>query len=260
MTGGIVVRKCETPQEFHACVDLQREVWKEDPLEIEPATMFVVAANTGDQVLGAFDGPKLVAYVLAVVGLHHVTPYIHSHHAAVHADYRDRGIGRALKLFQREEALSRGIRLIEWTFDPLELRNAHFNLNRLGAICRQYRPNLYGITSSPLHRGIPTDRLIAQWWLDSHRVLAAARGEKLAPAGDAASAVEVPLALRRGEPVDSQRAVAAQAAAREAFNKWFDHGYAVVAVRQTEQSGAYILVPWNDAEQTPTEMKSRRDR
>jgi predicted GNAT superfamily acetyltransferase len=246
--GGIVIRKCETSQEFHACVALQREVWEEDPLEIEPATMFVVAANTGGQVLGAFDGPKLIAYILAVAGLHGVTPYIHSHHAAVHADYRDRGVGRALKFFQREEALSRGIRLIEWTFDPLELRNAHFNLNRLGAICRQYRANLYGVTSSPLHRGIPTDRLVAEWWLDSPRVLAAVHGEKLALPGDTAPPVEIPIAFHRGDPIDSDRALNAQARLREAFTKWLDLGYAAVAVRQTDQSGAYILVPWNDEE------------
>jgi predicted GNAT superfamily acetyltransferase len=246
--GGIVIRKCETSQEFHACVALQREVWEEDPLEIEPATMFVVAANTGGQVLGAFDGPNLIAYILAVAGLHGVTPYIHSHHAAVHAGYRDRGIGRALKLFQREEALSRGIRLIEWTFDPLELRNAHFNLNRLGAICRQYRANLYGVTSSPLHRGIPTDRLVAEWWLDSPRVLSAVRGEKLALPGDTAPPVEIPFAFHRGGPLDSIRALNAQASLREAFTKWLDLGYAAVAVRQADQSGAYILVPWNNEE------------
>jgi predicted GNAT superfamily acetyltransferase len=246
--GGIVIRKCETSQEFHACIALQREVWEEDPLEIEPATMFVVAANTGGQVLGAFDGAKLSAYILAVAGLHGLTPYIHSHHAAVHPDYRDRGVGRALKLFQREEALSRGIRLIEWTFDPLELRNAHFNLNRLGAICRQYRPNLYGVTSSPLHRGIPTDRLVAEWWLDSPRVLSAVRGEKLALPGDTAPPVEIPFAFHRGDPIDSDRALNAQASLREAFTKWLGLGYAAVAVRHTDQSGAYILVPWNDEE------------
>src|SRR5215469_15153445 len=98
------VRKCRTLAEFRACVELQREVWGETDLEIEPPTMFVVAANTGGQVLGVFDGGKLVAYTLAVAGLHHKTPYLHSHHTAVQADYRDRRVGRMLKLFQREEA------------------------------------------------------------------------------------------------------------------------------------------------------------
>src|SRR5207245_11217601 len=92
---------------------------------------------------------------------------------SVHADDRARGVGLTLKLLQREEALSRGIRLIQWTFDPLELRNAHFNLNRLGAICREYLPNLYGVTTSPLHRGLATDRLLVEWRLDSSRAAAA---------------------------------------------------------------------------------------
>src|SRR5437660_8147959 len=91
----------------------------------------------------------------------------------VASDYRDRGVGRLLKLFQREEALGRGIRLIQWTFDPLELRNAHFNLNRLGAISRRYLANLYGTTTSPLHRGLATDRLLVEWRLDSSRAVAA---------------------------------------------------------------------------------------
>src|SRR5207245_11718044 len=94
-------------------------------------------------------------------------PSLDTHMIGAHADYRDRRVCRRLKLLQREEALSRGIRLIQWTFDPLELRNAHFNLNRLGAICREYLPNLYGVTTSPLHRGCATDRLLAAWQLDS---------------------------------------------------------------------------------------------
>ena len=160
-------------EEFHACVQLQREVWGESDLEVEPVTGFVVAGETGGQVLGAFDGARLVGYTLALVGFRDGVVYLHSHHTGVHQDYRDRGVGRMLKLFQREEALGRGIRFVQWTFDPLELRNAHFNLNRLGAICRQYKPNLYGVTSSPLHRGLATDRLLAEWQLDSPRVIAA---------------------------------------------------------------------------------------
>ena len=142
MSEGINVRKCMALEEFHRCVELQREVWGEADLEIEPATMFVVAAHTGGQVLGAFDGEKLVGYTLAVAGVRNEKVYLHSHMTAVYEKYRDRGVGRMLKLLQRDEALGRGIRLIEWTFDPLETRNAHFNLNRLGAICRRYLPNL----------------------------------------------------------------------------------------------------------------------
>src|SRR5579864_2595982 len=151
MSQGIQVRKCETLEEFHCCVELQRQIWGEADLEVEPVTTFVVAARTGGQVLGAFDAGRMIGYTLAVVGLRDGVPYLHSHMTGVLRDSRDRGAGRMLKLLQRDEALSRRIRLIQWTFDPLELRNAHFNLNRLGAICREYFPNLYGTTTSPLH-------------------------------------------------------------------------------------------------------------
>ncbi len=84
-------------------------------------------------------------------------------------DYRNAGVGRRLKLAQREEALARGIDLVEWTFDPLEIKNAFFNIERLGAIVRRYVQNQYGITASPLHGGLPTDRCVAEWWLRSPR-------------------------------------------------------------------------------------------
>src|SRR5260370_30674987 len=169
MSEGIVVRKCAALKEYEACVHLQREIWGEADLEVEPVTMFVVASITGGQVLGAFDGERLVGYTLALAGLRENTVYLHSHQTGVCAEYRDRGVGRSLKLFQREEALGRGIRLVEGTVESLELKNAHFNRNRLGAICRRYVKDLYGVTTSPLHRGIPTDRLVAEWRLGSQR-------------------------------------------------------------------------------------------
>src|SRR5260370_24304247 len=165
MSAPITVRKCEALKDFHACVALQRDIWGEQDVEAEPAAMFVVDAHTGGQVLGAYDGQTLVGYTLAVAALRNGAPYLHSHMTGVHADYRNQGIGRMLKLFQRDEALSRDIRLTEWTFDPLELRNAHFNLNRLGAVCRRYLPNLYGITTRPLHLVLATRRLGAHWYL-----------------------------------------------------------------------------------------------
>jgi predicted GNAT superfamily acetyltransferase len=113
MSGEIVVRKCESLEDFHRCVELQREIWGEADLEVEPATMFVVAAHTGGEVLGAFDGDRLVGYTLALVGLRDRTAYLHSHMAGVKPEYRDRGVGRMLKLFQRSEALGRGIQLIQ---------------------------------------------------------------------------------------------------------------------------------------------------
>jgi predicted GNAT superfamily acetyltransferase len=245
MSETITVRKCTRLGEFHRCVDLQREIWGEADLEVEPATMFVVAAHTGGQVLGAFDGEKLVGYTLAVAGLREREIFLHSHMTGVHADYRDRGVGRMLKLFQREEALMRDIRLIVWTFDPLEMRNAHFNFNRLGAIAREYHPNLYGVTTSPLHRGLPTDRLVAEWRLDSARVIAAI--EDLAvPLKDAPASIEIPAELERWQREDSPEVARTQARIRDEFLQWFAKNYAAVAVRKNERGSAYLLAPWSD--------------
>jgi predicted GNAT superfamily acetyltransferase len=245
MSQGIIVRECESLDEFRRCVELQREIWGEADLEVEPATMFVVAAHTGGQVLGAFDGERLVGYTLAVVGLRHRVPYLHSHMTGVHSEYRDRGVGRMLKLFQRTEALGRGIRLIQWTFDPLEVRNAHFNLNRLGAICREYHPNLYGVTTSPLHRRLETDRLLVEWRLDSPRVVAAIENLVKDPV-EAPAIIELPAELEDWQREGSSEVGALQARVRGEFTKWFAKGYAAVGFRTAPGKRAYLLAPWSD--------------
>jgi predicted GNAT superfamily acetyltransferase len=245
MSAEIVVRKCERLEEFRHCVDLQREIWGEEDLEVEPATMFVVAAHTGGQVLGAFEGERMVGYTLAVVGLRDGAAYLHSHMTGVHSEYRDRGVGRMLKLFQRNEALGRNIRQILWTFDPLELRNAHFNLNRLGAICRIYQPNLYGLTTSPLHRGLQTDRLLAEWHLDSARVVAAIQ-DIAKETHDAPASIELPAELEQWQRGNSPEVANVQARVREEFRKWFAKGYAAVALRTAPGNRAYLLTPWSD--------------
>jgi predicted GNAT superfamily acetyltransferase len=241
----IIVRKCEGLDEFHRCVELQREIWREADLEVEPVTMFVVAAHTGGQVLGAFDGARMVGYTLALVGLRDRVPYLHSHMTGVKSEYRDRGVGRILKLFQRDEALSRGIRLIQWTFDPLELRNAHFNLNRLGGICREYQPNLYGVTTSPLHHGLATDRLLVEWHVDSARVVAAIENLVKDPV-EAPAIIELPAELERWQREGSSQVCDVQARVREEFTRWFAKGYATVGLRTAPGNRAYLLTPWSD--------------
>jgi predicted GNAT superfamily acetyltransferase len=248
MTGNIVIRKCQSLEEFQLCVALQREIWQEADLEIEPVTAFVVAANTGGQVLGAFDGERLAGFTLAVAGIRGGLPYLHSHMTGIHADFRDRGIGRMLKLFQRDEALSRNIRLICWTFDPLEFRNAYFNFNRLGAISRTYLPNFYGVTSSPLHRGLATDRLLAEWHLDSPRVMAAAAGVPV-QIPESCAVIDMPVAPDGGPSLipgqSPQQLAEIQQRLRNEFTKYFQRNYAAVAVRREGPRG-YLLFPWSD--------------
>jgi len=241
----ITVRKCESLDEFRACITLQREIWGEEDLDVEPLTTFVVASRTGGQVLGAFDGSRMIGYTMALVGVRNGVAYLHSHATGLLPEYRDRKIGRSLKLLQRDDALGRGIRLIEWSFDPLETRNAHFNLNRLGAICRRYVSNLYGITTSPLHRGIPTDRLIAEWQLDSARVVAALATDGEVPC-DAPAVVSVPQELEAWKTSDLEKVKFVQSTLREQFTNWFAKGYAAVAIRQSAAGPEYVLVPWSD--------------
>jgi predicted GNAT superfamily acetyltransferase len=253
MKTSVVIRNCHALAEFHACVALQREIWGEEPLEVEPATMFVVAAHTGGQVIGAFAGEDLVGFVLAVAGVRAGRPYLHSHMAGVRDEYRNQGLGRKLKLFQRDEALQRGIALIEWTFDPFEVRNAHFNF-RLGAICRNYLVDLYGVTTSPLHRGLRTDRLVAEWWLESPRVLqAVAAGRGYEPKGidetvgesTAHPRISVPRNVPYGVSGSASSlglAVETQNRIQDEFTRWFAKGYAATAV-DLGDNPAYILTP-----------------
>ena len=252
MSAEILVRRCDSLAEFARCVELQREIWGEADLEVEPLTMFVVAAHAGGQVLGAFTGPHMVGYTLAIPGIREGQPYLHSHMTGVAAEFRDRGVGRKLKLFQRDDALARGVRLIEWTFDPLELRNAHFNFNRLGAISRRYEPNLYGLTTSPLHRGLPTDRLVAEWPLDSPRVVAILSGKVPEPA-EAPAVISFPSELDEWKQNNPAELARLQTRIRQEFQAWFARGYAAIATRSTPApipSGpagpAYLLAPWSD--------------
>jgi predicted GNAT superfamily acetyltransferase len=262
----VTVRPLDSLADFHRCVQIAREVWGDCELDIEPYLTFVVALHTGGQVLGAFDGNILVGFTKAFVGLHNQTPYLHSHMTAVLPSHRDRGIGRQLKLFQREDALRRGIRLIEWTFDPLETKNAYFNINRLGGITRRYISNFYGITSSPLHRGLPTDRLLVEWHLDSRRVVAAvndlspetrdspahvhlpapARAGQCGRAGKGAQPEGGETAAAPAEATCSSQLIEIQSRLRSELTTWFSKGYAVNGVRSALSGIDYCLAPYSD--------------
>jgi len=243
MNPDILVRPLHTLDEFHRCVQISREVWGESDLETEPFTTFVIADHTGGQVLGAFDGNTLVGFTKAYIACRdHNTLYLHSHMTAVLPSHRDRHIGRQLKLFQREDALRRGIRLIEWTFDPFETKNAHFNINRLGAISRRYIPDFYGITSSPLHRGMPTDRLLVEWHLESKRVVAAIND--LAPEPrDCPAHIHLP---PPSQTSDTPSLMEIQSRIRAEFTDWFSRGYAILGVRSTPSGVDYCLAPYSD--------------
>ena len=176
MNTAVTIRKCEALEEMQACFALQKEVWAFSDADLVPIRLFVVANKIGGHVIGAFDGKDLVGFALAIPGMRHGHSYLHSQMLAVRLAYRNGGLGRRLKLYQRDDALARGFELMEWTFDPLEIKNAYLNIEKLGALARRYNVNQYGITTSPLQGGLPTDRLVAEWWMKSRRVTAVLNG------------------------------------------------------------------------------------
>jgi predicted GNAT superfamily acetyltransferase len=240
MPPDIEIRHCHSLAEYDECVRLELSIWGESIAV--PAPIFVVAHHTGGQVLGAFDGARLVGCTLALAGIRRSMPFLHSHMTAVLPEYQNRGIGRRLKLFQRQDALRRGIRVVEWTFDPLELKNAHFNLARLGAVVRRYLPNCYGITESPLHAGLPTDRLIAEWWLDSPRVQGILADDPFPSRGEP---VHIGLPSNFAEIKSQDRAAATriQSTLREQFLEWFAKDYVAAGIESRGETTVYLIEP-----------------
>ena len=244
----IIIRRCEGLEELRACVALQKEVWNFTDADLVPLRMFVVAEKVGGQVMGAFEGKEMVGFALALPGTRSGHLYLHSHMLAVRKDHRNGGLGRRLKMLQREDALTRGIELIEWTFDPLEIKNAYLNIEKLGAIARRYNINQYGVTSSPLQGGLPSDRLIAEWWLKSRRV------ETLLAAGNnppfqRESTVDVPAQIYgwKASPETRGKAQQVQERNREEFLRAFADGLSVLGYeRDPEGNGKFVLGEWDE--------------
>jgi len=239
------IRRCSTLAEYDECVRLAKVVWGGEI--VVPSPIFVVAHHTGGQVLGAFEGSALIGFTLALAAVRAGKPYLHSHMTAVLPESRDRGVGRRLKLFQREDALKRGIDLIEWTFDPLDLKNAHFNLNILGAVVRRIIPDCYGVTDSPLHGGLPTDRLVAEWWLGSERVKSILAGQSRA-AARRAPRIALPEDVEAIKATDRPAAARIQGEAREQFQYWFTKDYVATSVETRDAEIAYVLEPSSSIE------------
>ena len=237
----IEIRALSTNNEFAQAVDLQKRIWNFADIELLPVRLFVVANKVGGHSFGAYDDDRMVGFLLAIPGIKHgADGYLHSHMLGVLPEYRDRGLGRIMKLRQRDDAISRRIELVEWTFDPLEIKNAFFNMERLGAIVRRYVENQYGTTSSPLHGGLPTDRCTAEWWVSSDRVKAILAGEPPDRSG-VEERIEVPndiAEIRRSDPKcarEIQKAIAAQ------FHRHLDRDLAVIGFERTEKAGVYLL-------------------
>lgn len=244
----IAIRALHESAEILEAVRLQKIIWGFADVDLLPPRMFVVAIKIGGQLFGAFDGRRMAGFCVAIPGLKPGGKYyLHSHMMGVLAEYQNRGIGRKLKLAQRQEALARGVDLIEWTFDPLEIKNAHFNIERLGAVVRRFVPNQYGISSSPLHGGLPTDRCVAEWWIASPRVRAIL-DEKRPLRLMVEGRIEVPQEIAEAKKNNFERARDIQTAVRGGFEHWLGKGLTVVGYEITPHGGAFLLGPWQPPE------------
>jgi predicted GNAT superfamily acetyltransferase len=250
MTGqkAVVIRASLEIPELQACVALQKEVWQFDDADLIPLRMFVVAQKIGGQVIGAFSGKELVGFAMAIPGTRGGHSYLHSHMLAVREQFRNSGVGRKLKLAQRDDAIARKIDLIEWTFDPLEIKNAYLNITKLGGIARRYSVNQYGVSSSPLQGGLPTDRLVAEWWLRSRRVTSILNGAM--PRSVTTIAVEVPGQIYewKATPASREKARQTQSRNREVLMKAFADGLAVLDYqRSANGDGTFLLGRWDES-------------
>jgi predicted GNAT superfamily acetyltransferase len=239
----IEIRQLFHLAEFEEVLRLQQAIWGFPDIELLPLRFLVVVSKVGGHVFGAYDGELMVGFCFAIPGIKpggH--PYLHSHMLGVLPAYRDAHVGRSLKLAQREEALPRGIKLIEWTFDPMELKNAYFNIERLGAVVRRYHENQYGITFSPLHGGLPTDRCYAEWWIDTPRVEAVLAGEGLGP--KPVRRITYPADIARIRAEDPRRARHIQKENGEQLRAAFEEGLAATRFERGDRESAYLLEPW----------------
>lgn len=255
---------------------LEQEIWGYTVVEDSvPVPILLVSSRIGGLIVGAFDEGRLVGFAYALPGIRDGKPFQWSHMLGVLPRYRNTGLGLRLKLEQRRQVMASGLDLIRWTYDPLQALNAHFNFAKLGAVAGEYHLDAYPASSSTLHLGTPTDRLVAEWWLRSDRVVerlgeggrnAAGRqepgasaptpvnavhdgGEWLAPAGHDVTidgprlAVTIPAGFTEMQQRDLPLAQAWRAATREVFTAYLPRGYTVVdfVLDRARGRGSYVL-------------------
>lgn len=243
----IVIRECVTIAELDACVRLQRDVFGLPDLEISPRRHLIVSRQAGGWTLGAFASERLVGFVHHLAAIRGTEVFGYSHMMAVDRDYQNKGVGARLKWSQRERALLEGRSFIKWTWDPMQARNAYFNLNRLGVIVSEYAANFYG-TDYPLSTaekgGLDSDRLFAGWQLRSERVarLAAAAGKStdLIPSA-AATQIHIPADWSGIVRQDRAAAQAEQTRVRNEFQQAFSEGLICAGFERDGEKPSYLL-------------------
>jgi predicted GNAT superfamily acetyltransferase len=244
-----IIRECTSIEDFDTCISLQREAFGLPDLEISPRRHLIVSRQAGGWTLGAFVGDRMVGFV------HHLAAvksdseiFGYSHMMAVAKDFQNKGVGAQLKWAQRKRALSEGRRHIKWTWDPMQARNAHFNLNRLGVIVDSYADNFYGTdyNSDPDQTaeekpGLQSDRLFGNWYLSSPRVDALSRGEVAPVKAARAGAIRIPAEWARLIREDIALARAEQVRVRTEFKQAFAEGLVCAGFERGDKESSYLL-------------------
>jgi len=257
----MTLRDITSIDECREVVDLQVSVWGRDS-EVVPASVLFVSAKRGGILIGAYADGRLIGFVWSMPGKKDGRATHWSHMLGVSAAARRHGVGEALKWAQRERAIAQGVDLIEWTFDPLQAPNAHLNFSRLGAIATTYLVNAYGEMTGPLHRGTPTDRLVAEWWVTQRemtsgvvspvptRVISAHASGNWLRCGDVNTGCEadevlvpVPARFTEMQQQSPDLALAWRQATREVFTSNFGRGYRAVGffLDRDLGGGEYLL-------------------
>lgn len=244
MAQNIEVRECVTLDELAECVQLQRDVFALPEVELSPVRHLIVTKNAGGFTLGAYDGERLVGFVLSVPAFMRGERAFYSHMTAVHVEYQSFGIGGSLKWAQRTRALVEGVRYLKWTFEPVKSRNAYFNLEKLGAIVSEYEVNFYGVdyTTTPGQKiGLASDRLFAEWHLESEKVEALATGEKFVETRDAAARISIMPDWFGLVMSDPAAALAEQIRIRGEFQAAFADGLIGRGFERDDEKPSYLL-------------------
>jgi predicted GNAT superfamily acetyltransferase len=239
----IEIRECVSFEDLSECVQLQREVFALPDIEISPVRHLIVTKNAGGFVLGAFAGGHLIGFVLSVPAFLYAQKAVYSHMTAVKSEFQGFSVGARLKWAQRERALSDGIRFIKWTFQPVQSRNAFFNLEKLGAVIKHYEPNFYGTDyPDPVSGlGLDSDRLFAEWELDSPKVEALALGQSFTETRPLRREISVPTDWNRLVKDDLAKAIAEQERMKREFLEAFDEGLVCRGFRRDEVDPRYLL-------------------
>lgn len=243
----IEIREVEQIEDFRRCIELQREAFNLPDLEVSPLRHFIVSKNAGGFTLGAFVKGKLIGFVHHLVALKNTEIIGYSHMTAIASDFQHTGIGARLKWAQREKALQLGQRFIKWTFDPMQSRNAYFNLSKLGAVIRTYAENFYGTDYLTMpgrfsqQTNLDSDRLFAEWELDSLRVASFAKGETAAMIDEPIAEIRIPANWKAVVEDNPEKARTEQLRVRAEFQNAFAENLVCAGFERGAETSRYLL-------------------